>query len=134
MWVTHDAQGEYYEIAHPEGTRLVRCPDQHADGQPIGSDHRIVSLKGEHLPIPSQPPELLSLLAETGNFGISLVGGPVPEERLAGVSCPGCGETDLTWLQREDASEVVHCDRCGVDFGLPVLRTSPIEVGNRSAG
>ena len=70
------------------------------------------------------------MLAESGKFGITLVGEPVPDMRLAGVSCPGCGETDVNWLQVEDGSETVHCDRCGVDFALPMPSTTPVPISD----
>ena len=64
-------------------------------------------MNGKEIRIPADPPELLPLLAESGNFGVSLVGEPEPDVRLAGVSCPGCGEADdVTWLQLADGSEV----------------------------
>jgi hypothetical protein len=38
------------------------------------SDHPVVLLKGEEVRIPADPPEVLPVLAESGNFGVTLVG------------------------------------------------------------
>ena len=115
MRVRCHAQGKFYTIECPEGTRLVR-----ARIVPTASvaehDHLIVPLNGKTIRIPADPPELLPLLAESGNFGVSLVGEPEPDVRLAGASCPGCGEVDVAWLQLGEGSGTVHCDRCGADF------------------
>jgi ribosomal protein S27E len=133
MRVRHYAQGKFYTIQCPEGTRVVRRTDQTADGEEILHDLLVVPLKGREIRIPADPPELLPMLAETGNFGVTLVGEPEPEMRLDGVSCPGCGEADVAWLQLGDCSKAVHCDRCGADFALP---TPPLEaiVSSRRAG
>jgi ribosomal protein S27E len=133
MRVKHYAQGKFYTIECPEGTRVVRRTERPADGEAVPHDHLIVPLNGKEIRISADPPELLPMLAETGNFGVTLVGDLVPEGRLAGVACPKCGETDVTWLQLGDASETVHCDDCGADFALPVRPITPLRVGNRSA-
>ena len=136
MRVRHHAQGKFYTIECPEGTRVVRRSEQPADGEAVPHDHLVVPLNGKEVRIPADPPELLPLLAESGNFGITLVGEPVPDMRLAGVVCPECGETDVNWLQLREGSESVHCDRCGADFALPVPTVGhvmPVRVGNRSA-
>jgi hypothetical protein len=115
MRVRHYAQGKFYTIACPEGTRIVRAIDQ-ADGDAAPQDHLVVPLNGKEMRIPADPPELLPLLAETGHFGVSLDGEPEPEHRLAGATCPGCGQDDVNWLQLRAGVEAVHCDRCGTDF------------------
>ena len=92
MRVRHHAQGKFYTIECPEGTRIVRRSEQPADGEAVPHDHLVVPLNGKEVRIPADPPELLPLLAESGKFGITLVGEPVPDMRLAGVVCPGCGE------------------------------------------
>lgn len=113
------AHGKFYTIECPEGTRIA------CHSEVVPHDVLLVPFKGREIRIPADPPELLPLLAETGNFGVSLVGEPTPEERLAGVVCPGCGQDDVPWLQLRDDSEFVRCDGCGTEFGLPV------PVGNR---
>ena len=79
----------------------------------------MVPFEGREIRIPADPSELLPLLAESGRCGLSLIGDPEPEMRLAGAACPNCGEDDVNWLSVEDGSETAHCDRCGSDFGLP---------------
>ena len=113
MRVKHHAQGKFYVIECPEGTRLVR---RTSGGKALKCDHLVVPLNGEKVRIPADPPELLPMLAESGNFGITLVGEPVPDMRLGGVVCPKCGEDDVNWLQLRDDSGTVHCDRCGMKF------------------
>jgi LSD1 subclass zinc finger protein len=121
MRIKCHAQGKFYTIQCPEGTRVVRRSDQPADGETTLHNDLMVPLNGKMIRIPADPPELLPLLAESGNFGVSLVGEPEPDVRLARVACPGCGETDVTWLQLPEGSETVHCDRCETDYALPVL-------------
>ena len=131
MRIKCHAQGKFYTIECPEGTRVVRRSGRPEAGGP--HDHLVVPLNGKEVRIPADPPELLPMLAESGNFGVSLVGEPEPDVRLAGVSCPGCGETDVTWLQLREDSESVHCDRCGADFVLPVFPDASIRVSSRKA-
>ena len=69
-------------IECPEGTRVVRCTEQPVDGEVAPHDHLVVPLNWMEIRIPADPPELLPLLAESGNFVISLSGEPVPEEPL----------------------------------------------------
>src|SRR4051812_33161612 len=111
MRVRHYAQGKFYTIQCPEGTRVVRRPERPPDEKPVPHDVLLVPLNGQEIRIPADPPELLPMLAESENFGVSLIGEPEPDVRLAGVVCPGCGETDVNWLLLRDGSEVVHCDR-----------------------
>ena len=94
-------------------------------------DRLIVPFEGEVIPIPADPPELLPLLAESGRFGLTLDGEPEPDLRLAGASCPGCGEDDVTWLVFEDQTERVHCDRCSADFGLARIEVERAIVNPR---
>jgi hypothetical protein len=129
--VKHYSQGIFYTIECPEGTRVIRCSDRPDDGEAILHDQLVVPLNGTDFLIPADPPELLPMLAESGNFGVSLVGEPEPDVRLLNVSCLKCGETDVNWLQLWDGSEPVHCDYLtvtdfgGVDIGIhPATRRS----------
>jgi ribosomal protein S27E len=132
MRIKCHAQGKFYTIECPEGTKIVRGADSPCGDLPF-LDHLVVPFNGKTIRIPADPPELLPLLAETGNFGVSLVGEPEPEERLAGVACPGCSEADVNWLVLQDNTEAVHCDRCGADFALPPLPDAPIRVSSHPA-
>ena len=120
------AQGKFYTIQCPEGTEVVRRSGS--------DDYLIVPLNGKAIRIPADPPELLPLLAETGNFGVSLVGEPVPEMSLAGVSCPECGESDVAWLQLDHGTESVHCDRCGTDYELTIGDIKPVPASAFTKG
>jgi hypothetical protein len=71
MRVKHHAQGKFYVIECPEGTRLVR---RTSGGEAVPCDYLIVPLNGKDVRIPADSPELLPMLAESGNFGITLVG------------------------------------------------------------
>lgn len=128
MRVRCHSQGKFYSIECPPGTRLVRASDA-LDADVAEHDHLIVPLNGKMIRIPAEPPELLPLLAESGNFGVALVGEPEPDVILAGVACPGCGEVDVAWLQLVEGSEAVRCERCGVGFGVPQTVT-PLDVGS----
>ncbi len=123
MRVKHHAQAKFYTIEYPEGTRVVRRSDLPADGEAVPHDHLVVPMNGKEVRIPADPPELLPLLAETEKFGITLVGEPVPDVRLAGVVCPECGQDDLNWLQLREDLESAHCDGCGAEFDSPVPTT-----------
>jgi hypothetical protein len=105
------SQGKFYLIECPEGTRAVR------DAAKL-HDSLVVPFEGQEIAIPSDPPELLPLLAESGRCGLSLVGEPVPAVNLAGAVCPNCNEDDVSWLSVDDGSNTVHCDNCGCEFGL----------------
>jgi ribosomal protein S27E len=133
MRVRCHAQGKFYTIQCPVGTRVVHRSDQ-PDGEQPQHDHIVVPLNGKEIRIPSDPPELLPLLAESGNFGVFLVGEPEPDLRLEGVSCPSCGEEDVTWLQLDDGSESAHCDRCGADFALSNRQVMPIPASDSTDG
>ena len=119
MRIKHFSKGKFYVIHCPQGTRVVRCSAQPALVEPDGHDHLVVPFEGREIRIPTDPPELLPLLAESGRCGLSLIGDPEPEMRLAGAACPNCGEDEVNWLSVEDGSETAHCVRCGSDFGLP---------------
>ncbi|MDB5350073.1 MAG: hypothetical protein JWN86_1320 [Planctomycetota bacterium] len=134
MRVRHYALGKFYVIDCPEGTRVARGSEQASDGLVSLHDHLVVPRNGTEIRIPADPPELLPLLAESGNFGVSLVGEPEPEVRLDGVSCPGCGQDDVTWLQLRAGSESVRCDACGTDFELPILTEPRVPASRRAGG
>ena len=64
-------------------------------------DFLLVPLNGNQVRIPADPPELLPLLAESGNFGVSMAGEPEP---------------DLFLQERKrvcDARLAVHSERAG---------------------
>jgi uncharacterized metal-binding protein (TIGR02443 family) len=111
--IKHFSKGKFYVIQCPQGTRVVRCW-----GRSDGHDLLVVPFEGREIRIPADPSELLPLLAESGRCGLSLIGDPEPELRLAGAACPNCAEDDVNWLSVEDGSETAHCDRCGSDFLL----------------
>ena len=119
MRVRCHAQGKFYTIECPEGTRIVRRSD-HPEEESSFHDHLIVRLNGKEICIPADPPELLPMLAESRNFGVLLVGEPEPDVRPAGAACPGCGQDDVNWLQLRAVSEAIHCDRCGREFAVTV--------------
>jgi hypothetical protein len=116
--IKHFSKGTFYVIHCPPGTRVVRYSAQPALGEPDGHDLLIVPFQGRAIRTPADPSELLPLLAESGRCGLSLIGDPEPEMRLAGAVCPNCGEDDVNWLSVEYGSETAHCDRCESDFGL----------------
>jgi Zn ribbon nucleic-acid-binding protein len=118
MLVRHYSQGKWYRIACPEGSRIERRSVQAGGGGAYTQDRLIVPWAGEEIAIPAEPVELLPMLAESGRCGLSLVGDPQPDVRLAGVACPDCGEGDENWLVLQDGEERVHCDSCGADFDL----------------
>jgi hypothetical protein len=119
MRIKHFSKGKFYLIECPPGTRVIRCWGRSDMVEPVGHDLLMVPFEGREVRIPANPPELLPLLAESGLYGLSLIGGPEPAMMLAGAACPNCGEDDVDWLSVEDGSETAHCDRCGGDFGLP---------------
>ena len=130
MRVKHYAQGKFYVIECPEGTRLVR---RTSGGEAVKCDHLVVPLNGEEIVIPADPPELLPMLAESGNFGIKLVGEPVPDVTLTGVVCPKCSEDDVNWLQVREGTETVHCDHCGTESTPPFRSILPVRSGDSTA-
>src|SRR4051794_11456493 len=113
MHVRHYAQGKWYQIKCPEGSRVKRQSDQAGPGGGPPQDRLIVPWGDEEIAIPAEPEELLPLLAESGRSGLSLLGKTEAGAELAGVACPGCGEEDVNWLVLQDAEGQVHCDRCG---------------------
>ena len=116
--IKHFSKGKFYVIQCPQGTWVVRCSAPPAVVEPFGHDLLVVPFEGREIRIPADPSELLPLLAESGRCGLSLIGDPEPEMRLAGAVCPNCGEDDVNWLSVEYGSETAHCDRCESDFGL----------------
>ena len=113
MRIKHFSKGKFYLIECPPGSRVVRCW-----GHPDGHDLLVVPFGDREIRIPADPAELLPLLAESGRCGLSLIGDPEAEMRLAGAACPNCGEDEVNCLSVEDGSQTAHCDRCGSDFGL----------------
>ena len=112
------SRGKFYLIECPDGTRVVRCAVHALSAESDSHDHQIVPFRGQELTILADPPELLPLLANAGQYGLSLVGEPVPDVNLAGAICPSCNEDDARWLSVEDDSNIAHCNNCGWDFGL----------------
>jgi hypothetical protein len=98
MRVRVHSKGRFYLIECPDGIRVVRCATQSVAGSTDSHDILVVPFKSEELEIPSDPPALLPLLAESGRCGLSLVGEPVPDVNLAGAVCPSCNEDDVNWL------------------------------------
>ena len=131
MQVKHHAQGKFYVIECPKGTRVVR---RTSGGEVVTHDHLVVPLNGRELRIPADPPELLPMLAESGNFGVSLAGEPVPDVRLVGVVCLQCGEDDVNWLQVREGTKTVHCDRCGSEYAVTVRTVARVTVAHRAGG
>ena len=60
MLIKCHAQGKFYTIDCPEGTKVIRRPD---DSEPALHDHLVVPLNGREIRIPADPPELLPMLA-----------------------------------------------------------------------
>ena len=118
MQIRHYSKGKFYLIECPDGTKVVRCSLQSASDSTDSHERVIVPFRGQELTIPADPPELLPLLAHAGQYGLSLVGEPVPDVSLAGAACPNCNEDDVSCLSVEDNSTVAHCDNCGCEFGL----------------
>ncbi len=112
------SKGKFYLIECPHGTRVVRCAVDSLPDREVAHDLLLVTHGGEQIAIPTDPCELLPLLAESGRCGLSLIGEPVPDVSLAGAVCPKCNEDDASWLSVEDGSTVAHCDYCGCEFGL----------------
>src|SRR5947209_4665918 len=125
MLVRHFAQGKWYAIACPEGSRIVRGTPGDGLGERPSPDRLIVPRDGREVTYPAEPEGLLPLLAESGQFGIALAAGPEPGPELAGVSCPHCGDADLEWLSLRDDGRVV-CERCWAEF--PVQAGDPFAL------
>jgi ribosomal protein S27E len=117
MQIRHYSKGKFYLIECPEGTTVVRCLAPTVPGEAGSRDQLVVPFRGEAIVIPADPPDLLPLLAESGQCALSLVGEPTPNVNLAGVVCPNCDEEDVSWLSVDDDSRVAHCDYCGLEFG-----------------
>ena len=94
--IRHYSKGKFYLIECPDGTKVVRCALQSASDSTDSHDHLVVPFRGQELVIPADPPELLPLLADAGQYGLSLVGEPVPDVNLAGAVCPNCNEDDVS--------------------------------------
>ncbi len=118
MHIRIHSKGKYYLIECPAGTRVVRCAAQAVPGADDSHDRVIIPFRGQELTIPADPPELLPLLADAGQYGLSLIGEPLADASVAGAVCPNCNEDDVSWLSVEDDSNIAHCDNCGCDFGL----------------
>ena len=118
MRIRVHSKGRFYLIQCPGGTRVVRRALESVPDSEDSHDLLIVPFRDQELAIPSDPPELLPLLAESERFGLSLVCEPVPDANLAGAVCPNCNVEDVSWLSVEDDSNVAHCDLCGCDFRL----------------
>ena len=112
------SNGKFYLIECPEGSRVVRCPVQCIADFALAHDLLLVPFQGREIAIPSDPPELLPLLAESGRCGLSLVSKPVPDEHLACTVSPNCNENDVRWMSVEDGSRIARCVFRGFDFGL----------------
>ena len=119
MRVRCHAQGKFYTIECPEGTRVVRRPKPVDGADP--HDLLIVPLNGKVVRIPADPPELLPLLAETGNFGVSLVGEARADVGWR-VRMPRLWRGGRDWLQLGEESEAVHCDRLRGRFRVAECR------------
>jgi hypothetical protein len=89
MRIRHYSKGKIYRIECPDGTRVVRCATPVFDSADT-HDHLVVPFRGQELTIPADPPELLPLLADAGQYGLSLVGEPLPTTDLVGAVCPNC--------------------------------------------
>ncbi|MDR3632519.1 MAG: hypothetical protein P4L84_01715 [Isosphaeraceae bacterium] len=124
MRIKHYAWGKFYHVECPNGTTVIRRSDQLGSSGEFLPDIILVRFKGRDIPVPSDPPELLPLLAESGRFGLSLVGEPHPGTTLAGAICPGCGEMDVEWLCLGD-DDLVRCENCGVSFEAHPQPTGP---------
>jgi hypothetical protein len=116
MRIQHYADGKFYLIECPEVSRAE--PER---------ERIVVRFAGKDIKIPSDPPGLLSLFAEAGRFGLSLIGEPEPEIRLAGAVCPACGEKEVDWFQLNAAGDSIHCDNCHRNF-----EPMPLSVGGRA--
>ena len=91
----------------PNGSRVIPS-DLH--------DLLVVPFDGRPIPILSDTPELLPLLAEPGRCGLSLIGEPIPDLILAGVTCPKSQEDDVNWLSVDDDS--AYCGNRAVMSGF----------------
>jgi hypothetical protein len=127
MRVRAYSKGKFYLIECPDDTRVVRQAAHSSHSTTECEDLLVVRFYGKEIAIPSDPCELLPLLAEAGRCGLSLVGDPVPAVNLAGAVCPRCNEDDLSWLSVDDDGNIAHCDVCGCDFRLDGYSDLPAE-------
>ena len=121
MRIKHYAGGKFYPIDCPEGTAIVRQSDRLDRTGAFLPDLVVVRVKGRDIPIPTEPPDLLPMLAESRRFGLKLAGPARPDMYLGGAACPDCGERDLDWLWLDD--DAVRCECCGATF--PPARRPP---------
>ncbi len=92
MRIRHYSKGTFYLIECPDGSRVVGCAARPVPDSAESHDVLVVPFRGQELVIPSDPPELLPLLAEARRYGLALVGKPVPSADLVGAVCPSCKE------------------------------------------
>ena len=118
MRIRVHSKGKFYLIECPAGSRVVRCDAKSASSLAGDRDVLVVPFNCQEISIPSDAPELLPLLAESGRCGLSLIGEPVPDVELDGAKCPTCKDDDQNWPSLTETSRLAHCDRCGCDFYL----------------
>jgi hypothetical protein len=106
MRIRRYSKGKFYLIECAEDTRIVRCHAQSVAGRGDVDDVLVAPFHGHDIRIPTEPPELLALLADAERCGLSLVGAPVPDVSLAGAVCPGCHEDDVSWLSFDEVIEL----------------------------
>ncbi len=87
------SNGRFYLIECPAGTTIVRREAKSVPDSAESHDLLVVPFQGLELAIPSDPPELLPLLAESERFGLALVGEPVADVNLAGAVWPNATRT-----------------------------------------
>jgi hypothetical protein len=112
------SKGKFFLIHCPDNSTVVRCLAPFVPDGADSYDLLLIPYRGREIAIPADPPELLPLLAESGRFGLSLVGEPLPDANLAGAVCPNCNENDVSWMSVDDGTNTVHCDQYGCEFGL----------------
>ena len=65
MRIRYYSKGKFYLIQCPAGTRVVRSSAESVSDAADSHDHLVVPSRGQDIAIPSDPPELLPLLAES---------------------------------------------------------------------
>jgi hypothetical protein len=118
MRIRHYSKSKFDLIECPNGARVIRCAVQSDRDTADSHDRLVVPFRGQELTIPADPPELLPLLVNAGQYCLSPVGEPVPDVILEGAVCPKCDEDDVSWLSVEDDSNITLRDNCGSDFNL----------------